>query len=225
MIKILNLFRPNSIKKRIITAIKTRIKEKNRLESSFIPKFPIQPQTIANTKLLLNREELLKTFPKNGVVAELGVDEGDFSKLILTTCKPEKLNLVDVWGSERYNQNKRKKVEELFKSQIKSGTVQIDLGYSTEVGKNFPKDYFDWIYIDTDHSYQTTISELNIWESKVKEDGIIAGHDYILGNWDGMVRYGVIEAVYEFCSKRNWEIIHLTMEHDNSPSFAIRRIK
>lgn len=225
MIKILKKFSLINVKRKIFNAIKLRIKEKNKLESSLIPRYAIQAETIANTKLLLNREELLKMLPKNGIVAELGVDEGGFSKLIVNTCKPEKLHLVDFWGSERYNQNKRRKVEALFKSQIESGTVQIDLGYSTEVGKNFPKDYFDWIYIDTDHSYQTTIKELEIWESKVKEHGIIAGHDYILGNWDGMVRYGVIEAVYEFCSKYNWEIIYLTMEHDNSPSFAIRRIK
>ena len=55
-------------------------------------------------------------------------------------------------------------------------------------------------------------------------DGIIAGHDYILGNWDGLVRYGVIESVYEFCVRYNWEIIFLTTELNNSPSFAIRRI-
>ncbi len=40
-----------------------------------------------------------------------------------------------------------------------------------------------------------------------------------------MKRYGVIEAVYEFCSKYNWEILFLTTELETNPSFAIKKIK
>ena len=225
MINFLKIISPKWLKTRIYDYVRLRIEENNRINTLLVPKYAIQQETIQNTKLLLSREELLKLLPKEGVVAELGVDEGHFSEIILEICKPQKLHLIDVWESERYNQNKRKSVEENLKAQIDSGIVQIDLGYSTVVGNKFQNNYFDWIYIDTDHSYQTTIDELKVYSSKVKEDGIIAGHDYIIGNWDGMRRYGVIEAVYEFCSKNSWEIIYLTMEHDNHPSFAIRKIK
>ena len=181
-------------------------------------------EKIDNTKLLTNREELLKHLPREGIVCELGVDKGDFSELILKYCNPEKLHLVDLWGSERYSQDKKRNVEEKFKPQIASGKVQIDIGYSTDVGKIYEDNYFDWIYIDTDHSYEGTFNELETYRLKVKDNGIIAGHDYIIANWDGMIRYGVIEAVYEFCSKYNWEIIYITMELNN-PSFAIRKLK
>ena len=197
----------------------------NAKVSQCIPKYEISDIHIKNAKLITTREELLRILPQNGIVAELGVDEGGFSELILNICNPHKLHLVDFWGSQRYNQNKKKHVENKFKSQINSGLVEINLGYSTEVWKKFKDNYFDWIYIDTDHSYQTTINELETWNSKVKDNGIIAGHDYIIRNWNGMVRYGVIEAVYEFCSKYNWEILYLTMEIDNYPSFAIRKIE
>ena len=60
--------------------------------------------------------------------------------------------------------------------------------------------------------------------NKIKPNGFIAGHDYLLGNWNGLVRYGVREAVYEFCTKYNWEIVFLTSEINNSPSFAIKEI-
>ena len=43
----------------------------------------------------------------------------------------------------------------------------------------FDNEFFDWIYIDTDHSYETTYKELNSWSSKIKQDGVIAGHDYM----------------------------------------------
>ena len=107
--------------------------------------------------MLTTREELLDLLPKGGIVAELGVDEGDFSKTILEINKPKKLHLVDIWGSKRYNQEKRRKVETRFKKNIEANSLEINLGLSTEVGKEFQDNYFDWIYIDTAHSYKTTI--------------------------------------------------------------------
>lgn len=221
-----NLFEnltPLFIKKKLYFSFMKRVKEKNRATSSRIPKFNLKQKSIANAQLLLNREELLKKMPRSGIVAELGVDEGKFSESILDICNPQKLHLVDLWGSSRYNDKKKNDVNLKFKDQIESGQVEINLGYSTEVGEKFEDGYFDWIYIDTDHSYKTTILELEIWSKKVKPNGIIAGHDFIIGNWDGMVRYGVIEAVYEFCSKNAWEILYITMELDNHPSFAIQK--
>ena len=224
MKKLLKNLIPKKIRLIIFHEVKSVLKANHKRQSSEIPKYPISQEKIDNTKLLINREELLKYLPKEGIVCELGVDKGDFSELILKYCNPKKLHLVDFWGDERYNQNKKRDVEKKFKSQIDSGIVQIDIGYSTEVVKTYENNYFDWIYIDTDHSYEVTFNELETYRLKVKDNGIIAGHDYIIANWDGMIRYGVIEAVYEFCSKYNWEIIYITMELNN-PSFAIRKLK
>jgi len=92
------------------------------------------------------------------------------------------------------------------------------------VGRTFPDAYFDWIYIDTDHSYPTTRDELAVYESKMKPGGIIAGHDYVMGNWRGSLKFGVIEAVHEFCIARNWELLYVTTEQTTNASFAIRKI-
>lgn len=197
----------------------------NKKISSKIPRVDLNNKHLNNAILLENRKELLKRLKKNGVVAELGVDKGDFSKMILDLAEPKKLHLIDFWGSKRYNQQKRRNVEMKFSESIIDKSVEINLGFSTEVVNLFPVNYFDWIYIDTDHSYKTTIQELELYREKVKENGVIAGHDYITGNWDMVVRYGVIEAVHEFCQKYNWEIIFLTSELTTYPSFAIRRIR
>ena len=190
-----------------------------------IPKTALGHEHVRNATLLPDRTELLKLLPKKGVVAELGVDEGNFSQAILQHNQPRELHLVDVWDSDRYNTGKRRHVEQRFANEIANGSVVIDIGLSTEVAGKFPDAHFDWIYIDTDHSYRTTKAELELYAPKVKPQGIIAGHDYIVGNWDGAVRYGVIEAVHEFCVKHHWEILHLTMELNTFPSFAIRRIR
>jgi hypothetical protein len=96
---------------------------------------------------------------------------------------------------------------------------------STDAAGDFQDDYFDWIYIDTDHSHKTTLEELLKYASKVKKDGIIAGHDYSMGNWVRSYRYGVIEAVHEFCVVYGWELVYLTLEPIEKQSFAIRRIQ
>lgn len=168
---------------------------------------------------------MLSYLPKNAVVAELGVDKGDFSKSILDTTQPSKLHLVDLWNTERYHEGKKLHVQKRFENEINSNQVEVNIGLSTSVVDQFPDQYFDWIYIDTDHSYSTTASELQKYKSKMKKNGIICGHDYKLGNWDGMVRYGVIEAVAEFCVRENWELLFVTTELTIHPSFAIRAIE
>lgn len=199
-------------------------KKVNTKVSATIPKTQLLEKHVKNAKILPSRKEMLDLFPKNGVVAELGVDEGTFSEMIMNQTHPSKFHIVDFWGSKRYNQLKRQQVDAKFATQLKDGSVQINLGLSTTVVNDFPDDYFDWIYIDTDHGYKVTHEELEAYKDKVKAVGIIAGHDYIIGNWDGVVRYGVIEAVHEFCLKYDWEIIYLTAELHNNPSFAIRRL-
>ena len=199
----------------------------NKLEKEKVARIPVydlSEKHIKNARLLTNREELLKKMKPDAIVAELGVDEGGFSEKILSITNPSKFHLIDLWGSERYNDNKRLSVTTKFKDEIEVGKIEINHGYSTDVVKEFPDNYFDWIYIDTAHSYKVTIEELNAYLPKMKEDGIIAGHDFTQGNWIDRLKYGVIEAVYEFCNKNDWEIIYITSEAMNYPSFAIRKI-
>ena len=62
---------------------------------SRMPKHTLQQKHIDNLKALENRIKLLEMLPKNGVVAELGVNKGEFSKQILDITQPKKLHLVD----------------------------------------------------------------------------------------------------------------------------------
>lgn len=189
-----------------------------------LPRVDLHHKHIKNLKVLEDRIRLLDLLPKNAVVAELGVDSGDFSSLIINKTNPAKFHLIDSWDTNRYSNSKRKSVEARFEKEIESNLLEINIGYSIQVLEKFENNYFDWIYIDTDHSYITTKSELNIASRKVKNNGIICGHDYYLGNWTAGYKYGVIEALHEFCMEHNWEIVYLTIEQSIPPSFAIRKI-
>lgn len=202
--------------------LRARKAREKRLES--IPKVRLKPENMANCKLLLNRDSLLEYFPSNACVAEVGVDHGEFSRKIFDSCRPRKLHLIDAWHTERYNDELLEKVETSFSREIQTKQVEINRGLSIEVVDSFQDEYFDWIYIDTSHDYITTKTELEKFSRKMKKDGIISGHDYSLGNWAKMFKYGVIEAVHEFCVNYGWELIFLTVDFTENQSFAIRKI-
>jgi hypothetical protein len=196
----------------------------NQLRSAKLPLIALQPANIKQAQLLVNRSSMLALLPKRGVVAEIGVAGGDFSRRILDITKPEKLYLVDYWGSQRYGDDLCQSVHTRFKNECAKNYVEIIRSLSTEAVSQFDDKLFDWIYIDTDHTYTTTKAELRLYAPKMKSGGIIAGHDYSMGNWDAHYRYGVIEAVYEFCSEFGFEFLYLTMDLSENQSFAIRKI-
>jgi hypothetical protein len=156
-------------------------------------------------------------------VGEVGVAEGDFSERILSITSPQVLHLIDAWGDGQYR-GLRSLVENKLRNEIDQGQVVIHQGRSISELVRFKDNYFDWVYLDTSHDYKTTSMELELCRRKVKTSGIIAGHDYVTGSWVYRLRYGVIEAVHEFCMKYDWELLYLTHESHRHLSFAIRQL-
>ena len=101
--------------------------------------------------------------------------------------------------------------------------------FSVPTLATFSDHFFDWIYIDANHTYESVRADLEACLSKVRPGGIIAGHDYINTTYWKDLNYGVVEAVDEFCAEHNWEIIYLTREPGNeingrgNPSYALRQ--
>ena len=82
----------------------------NRITSRFrkqlfgnYPRLNFEEKHLRHLVSLTDRVHLLQSLPKNGIVAELGVNEGDFSEKILIHSHPQKLVLIDVWASKRYH--------------------------------------------------------------------------------------------------------------------------
>lgn len=150
--------------------------------TALIPQISLQEAHLENARLITDRKVLLQLLPKGGTFAELGVANGDYTSQILSISAPEKLHLIDIWHSERYNETLFNNVSTKFSSELSAGQVQIHRKLSTEAVDDFPDYYFDWIYIDTTHCYKGTKAELELYASKIKPGGIIAGHDYTMGN-------------------------------------------
>lgn len=77
---------------------------------------------------------------------------------------------------------------------------------SEQAQAQFPDLFFDFIYIDADHSYEGVKSDLELWYPKVRENGLIAGHDYD-GKWDKRGIWGVRRAVDEFFAERGQTVM------------------
>lgn len=175
------------------------------------------------------RIKFLFKLPVYSNVAEIGVAEGKFSECILKINRPKNLHLVDPWEHQEearfskdpsnVNQNEQnKRFKAVRKKFAEYSGVRIHRGYSLDVVKSFPEHYFDWIYLDANHSYEVVKADLEAWYPKVKKNGIIAGHDYTQKPYFPM---GVIQAVDEFIKENNLEMFLI----DNDPwhSWAIRR--
>ena len=169
------------------------------------------------------RTDILDMLPRGGTYAELGVRGGMMSLEILKRCKPEMLHLIDCWeeqtegdytlDSDNVPQSRQDEIFEIvkkrFQKAVDAGRCAIHRMYTTDAINLFEDDYFDWIYIDADHSYKSVITDLRLYAPKVKADGYILGHDYVPR--PGM-KYGVIEAVEDFCKEQDWVLHALTRE-------------
>ncbi|MBM3281254.1 MAG: class I SAM-dependent methyltransferase [Candidatus Harrisonbacteria bacterium] len=135
------------------------------------------------------RDFLLKSIRKNGVCAEIGVYNGLFSKRIIRISKPQQLYLIDPWleipgGKEKYNQdnqdNRYSFVLRALRKEIDKNIVHVIRKKSDEAVSQFYEGFFDFIYIDGDHSYFQVKKDLENFYSKMKKGGVLAGDDYHL---------------------------------------------
>lgn len=188
------------------------------------------PQThIRNLRVVQDKNHLIEIMPRHAIVAEIGVDRGLFSREIVVTTHPQRLHLIDSWAPSRTGQPGRYGPASMdivladFSADIASGGVYLNRGFSWDVLEEFQDEYFDWVYLDTSHKYDETARELAVCRLKMKPGGMILGHDYTVGNFECSVRYGVIEAVNEFCVRHDWELLYLTNESHRHLSYALRK--
>lgn len=214
------------IKKMLRKYINRQFVQKKRMNDlANLPKTILQERHFSECRLIADRNTLLKKVGTVSCAVELGVNRGEFSQRILETCRPEQLHLVDVWNSKRYHDGLYEGVVGKFKTEIQEGGIIVHRKFSTEAAEDFSDGSINFLYIDTDHTYKTTKEELRRYQDKMAPEGIIAGHDFITGNWVTAFKYGVIDAVYEFCAEYEWAFVFITMDTSESISFALKKLR
>jgi len=174
-----------------------------------------------NKKTMKNRQELAKYFAELGfkVGAEIGVCKGYYS---LTLCS-ENPGLTTLYGIDNWSNNSgthrernhrdsayRQTLERLAPF-IEKGVYKIIRKSSMEALADISDGSLDFVYIDADHSYKAVKEDVEGWAPKVRDGGIVSGHDfYTFKSGAG----GIIPAVNEYIAKTGYTL-QLT-EWDNS---------
>jgi predicted O-methyltransferase YrrM len=187
------------------------------------PEVSVRDEHTRNCRVLPDRLALLDHLPKGGTAAEVGVASGHFTRSILQRNQPRLLHLIDMWASERYSEG-LDEVRVHNWAVFATDILQAHRGRSVDVLATFPDACFDWIYIDTDHSYETTIAELRTAAPKIKAGGFIAGHDFCTGNVIAPWPYGVVEACNQFCVEDGWQYRFIALDPRGYHSFGLSRL-
>jgi hypothetical protein len=128
--------------------------------------------------------DLINELPDNITVAEVGCYAGEST--VAWAIKSKLLYAIDPWGNN-YDKNDTSS-EEIPMTQIYSEFIQRVEPYKEKlnivqtVSKKavnlFVDEYFDIVYIDACHKYESVKEDINLWYPKVKTGGAICGHDY-----------------------------------------------
>lgn len=185
--------------------------------------------------LAMQRRKLLRYLPAGGHIAEIGVARGQFSRQVRSVCRPSLLVLIDPWMEQDQGQYFRdtnnvrqtqqdgryNKILRTFASKKPGRECRVLRTFSVDASKHFENGTFDWVFIDGNHSFEACLEDLRVWAPKVKNDGLICGHDYAAHASARSSRYGVVEAVSMFLSETSYSLAAVTVEH--FPTFVIAK--
>lgn len=181
----------------------------------------------------MDMAQVAETFKKTGNAAEIGVWRGEFSAHNLKYWSGDYF-MCDKWdhrddGSIDKNMEDRGSWNEVWfeaMDRVKEfGTrVRLIQGLSINTAKQYPDGYFDWIYIDALHDYDSVKQDIGAWYPKLREGGLFSGDDYgdqterwanKFGGFGQIFKWGTIQAVNEFAERENRQL-HITWMNDKT---------
>lgn len=125
-------------------------------------------------------DRIAKELPNDCKVCEVGVANADSALYLAERLhyygKKFKLYMVDSMDYGGYIQ-----LCTIYQNIIKSGLgeyIEVIPKESLEAAKDFNDGYLDFIYIDSSHTYEGTKAEIPVWYAKLKDECILAGHDW-----------------------------------------------
>jgi hypothetical protein len=168
--------------------------------------------TIARVPSRYELPVLLNVRGLTGRGAEIGVRDGRFSAHILDVWKGSRLISIDPWLSfapddyvDRSNVA-QEQFDHLYletQARLARHGDRSDIWRTTslEGAARIPDGSLDFAYIDARHDYESVKEDLAAWCDKVRPGGILAGHDYVDGDFEEGEFY-VKSAVDEFFGER-----------------------
>jgi len=150
------------------------------------------PNTDHDVNVLYGLKILIEeNIDEKSVICEIGSFAGASSEMFALTCK--EIYCVDCWLEyQEIEKGTIFEAENRFDNMMKNyNNIHKIKMTSEEASQTFPDKYFDLIYIDGAHDYNNVKKDILNWLPKVKDDGIISGHDYNM--WECDVKKAVDE--------------------------------
>jgi predicted O-methyltransferase YrrM len=124
---------------------------------------------------------------QNMKMLEVGSYLGESSQIFLNTNKFQEIICLDMWKGD-YDERDYASINMAgveseflkFANQNKH-IIKVCKNDSKNIPHLFPDEYFDFIYIDANHSYESVKLDILNCMPKIKNGGFIAGHDYTNG--------------------------------------------
>lgn len=197
----------------------------------------LEQRHIQDARLHANRYDLIASLniPSNGVIAEIGVALGDFSRFLISTHNPREFHAFDIfqihlletlWGRNTSDVMGRRTHRQFYSDAMigVESKIIIKEGLSGDTLKTYPDNYFDLIYIDAAHSYEEVKVDAELAVLKIKESGIIVFNDYVL--YDPFIKevYGVVPVVNELVVHQGWRVLGFALQRHMFCDVAIGRI-
>lgn len=120
------------------------------------------------------------------VGAEIGVAQGKNILFITQACPTlKKIYAVDPWGevsaNPEYAYREHADEYDWFQSMIKQFRLKNKVEEirleSSDAAVVFEDRSLDFVFIDAGHKYDSVSEDINLWRSKVRQGGLLCGHD------------------------------------------------
>jgi hypothetical protein len=148
-------------------------------------------------------------------ICEVGVRAGDHLRELLAPCVKEAV-AVDIWEEtgKRSENDECFSQEELDEQCVAVGKIDrriiIDRTPSILASQHYEDGWFDFVYIDADHTESAIAADLRVWWPKVRRGGVLAGHDFYditaICKDGSLLVFGIVGAVKQFVSENGLEI-------------------
>lgn len=145
-----------------------------------------------------NRTSLAQLFNELGFQygAEVGVAEGKYSIVLCESIPGLKLNCVDLWDTYYRVESprvmlKNREMQDWALNESKQRLASYNVNFirkaSMKAVEDFKDGELDFVYIDANHGFDWVMQDIIEWTKKVRNGGIVSGHDYYRFKGAGVV--------------------------------------
>jgi hypothetical protein len=193
---------------------------------------------LLDAKLYATRHDMLRTLPipRGGVIAEIGVALGDFSKFLIRELHPAVFHGFDLfnlhneetlWGRKTSDIFQGKTHAQFYKAEMAGAgalRVQVHEGPSQQTLPLLPDGLCDMIYVDAEHTYNEVKADAALAVQKLRPGGTLVFNDYLFYDPFVKAEYGIVPVVNELVANGGWKVIGFALQKHMFCDIALRQV-